>query len=66
MYSWGCNSEGQLALGGHEDHIEPQLVQFFEGNRINDIVAGNGHAHAVLFDNEIFSWVNYFFLIIKC
>jgi alpha-tubulin suppressor-like RCC1 family protein len=55
-YSFGRNNYGQLALGSHEDCNEPMLIHFFEGNRVNDIVAGGAHAHAVLLDNEVYSW----------
>jgi alpha-tubulin suppressor-like RCC1 family protein len=56
VYGFGCNNQGQLALGSHKDQVEPQMIQFFEGSRVNDIVAGGAHAHAVLMDNEVFSW----------
>nr|XP_015195044.1 PREDICTED: probable E3 ubiquitin-protein ligase HERC1 isoform X5 [Lepisosteus oculatus] len=46
VYSWGCNSEGQLGLGHSNPVKEPTLVTVLQGKNIRQISAGRCHSAA--------------------
>ncbi|MGH0184836.1 UNVERIFIED_CONTAM: hypothetical protein FKN15_017450 [Acipenser sinensis] len=46
VYTWGCNSEGQLGLGHSNPVKEPTLVTALQGKNIRQISAGRCHSAA--------------------
>ncbi|KAL6096756.1 uncharacterized protein ACO6RY_06004 [Pungitius sinensis] len=46
VYTWGCNSEGQLGLGHSNPVKEPTLVTTLQGKNIRQISAGRCHSSA--------------------
>ncbi|KAM9306994.1 putative E3 ubiquitin-protein ligase HERC1 [Pholidichthys leucotaenia] len=46
VYTWGCNSEGQLGLGHSNPVKEPTLVTALQGKNIRQISAGRCHSSA--------------------
>ena len=57
VYSWGCNSHGQLGLGDHKDRASPSLVSYLsEEERVVAVAAGHLHSFAVTEMGELYSW----------
>ncbi|KAM9794366.1 putative E3 ubiquitin-protein ligase HERC1 isoform 3-T6 [Syngnathus typhle] len=46
VYTWGCNSDGQLGLGHSNPVKEPTLVTSLQGKNIRQISAGRCHSSA--------------------
>jgi len=54
IYSWGCNTKGQLGLGSEEDQFTPSLVSKLTG--VKRIAAGESHSVALTDKGVMFAW----------
>uniref|UniRef100_A0A7I4D5J0 RCC1-like domain-containing protein n=1 Tax=Physcomitrium patens TaxID=3218 RepID=A0A7I4D5J0_PHYPA len=57
LFSWGCNSHGQLGQGNTQEQFRPrQIEEFNESNPVAQVSAGICHTLAVTKSGQLFSW----------
>ncbi|KAG0562187.1 hypothetical protein KC19_9G125100 [Ceratodon purpureus] len=57
VFSWGCNSHGQLGHGTTQEELRPrQIEQFDESNPVAQVSAGVSHTLAVTKSGQLYSW----------
>lgn len=57
VFSWGCNSHGQLGHGNTQEQFRPlQIEHFDESNHVAQVSAGVCHTLAVTKSGQLFSW----------
>ncbi|XP_048826786.1 probable E3 ubiquitin-protein ligase HERC3 isoform X2 [Brienomyrus brachyistius] len=56
IFTWGCNSSGQLGLGNREPSKMPQSLLGLAGIPLAQIAAGGDHSLALSVSGAVFSW----------
>jgi alpha-tubulin suppressor-like RCC1 family protein len=57
VFSWGCNSHGQLGQGNTQEEFRPRRIeQFDESNPVAQVSIGVCHSLAVTKSGQLFSW----------
>ena len=59
LYTWGCNSEGQLGHGDRKDRSKPTKVGILESEPVFDVACGDEFMCVLAGDNgNIYTWGN--------
>ena len=59
LYTWGCNSEGQLGHGDRKDRSKPTKVVILESEPVFDVACGDEFMCVLAGDNgNIYTWGN--------
>nr|XP_023676848.1 probable E3 ubiquitin-protein ligase HERC3 isoform X2 [Paramormyrops kingsleyae] len=56
IFTWGCNSSGQLGLGNTKPSTRPQSQLALAGIPLAQIAAGGDHSVALSVSGTVFSW----------
>jgi len=57
LYSWGCNSRGQLGLGDLRDRHSPEpVVGALASHEVQSVTVGSEHAIALTSTGLLFAW----------
>jgi alpha-tubulin suppressor-like RCC1 family protein len=56
VYSWGCNSYGQLGHGDTLSRYQPVLVSSLVGKNIVQVASGHAHCLAISEDSKVWAW----------
>lgn len=54
VFSWGCNSHGQLGHGNTQEQLRPLQIEEFDG--VTQVSAGVCHTLAVTKSGQLYSW----------
>ena len=56
VFSWGCNSSGQLGLGDFADRRAPAHIEGLWALPVASLAAGDSHSSALTMNGFLFCW----------